>query len=193
MLKRFELLKESEYCLVYLTDCKDGDISNLRTKLNKQQIYSFLVQILYALQIMYENDFYHLDLHAKNVLYIKTKKNEYINIFNNKIKTFGYIFSLTDFNYVISMNFPFINDEKKLLLYADLKTTINLRIFFDFIFDNNEDILNISYKIRNNKEITIKDKEKFNNFLLNYDDTVYFLLHSNDNKSLINYFIQKIL
>lgn len=58
--------------------------------------------------------FYHRDIHIKNICFIKIDK-KYINLkdVNYKINTFVYIFSIIDYESVISYKFKLNDLEKK--------------------------------------------------------------------------------
>jgi len=98
-LKNYEEMKTFNYCFDIITELKDGNFFMIRDKLNKKQLYSAIIQIIYALYLMHSNDFYHDDIHEANICFIKT------NIKNLNIPTYGYIFTIIDYEGVHSYKF----------------------------------------------------------------------------------------
>jgi hypothetical protein len=96
-------------------------------------IYSFIIQIVYALNLMHTNGFFHRDIHGKNICYKKTSIKT-INIFNMKIPTFGYLFSIIDYKSVISNKFNLSEDEVKLITYRDLAREDLIKFICEGIF-----------------------------------------------------------
>jgi tRNA A-37 threonylcarbamoyl transferase component Bud32 len=82
---------DSGYCVELLYDLKDGNLEEIINKLNKKQIYSMMIQLIYALHLMHKHNYYHNDIHTRNITYIKTTK-KYLSINNKKIPTYGYIY-----------------------------------------------------------------------------------------------------
>ena len=80
---------KSDKCIELLYDLKDGTLSEILDKLDQKEIYSLVVQLLYAIYQMNKRGFYHLDIHSRNVAYTKTNKTT-IKIFGQKIPTHGY-------------------------------------------------------------------------------------------------------
>lgn len=115
----------SSYCIRKIFNLVDGVLTNLIIKLNKNQIYSMIIQLSYSIKLLHKSNYIHGDLHSGNVGWIKTNK-KYINCcFDNgkknesesesesksksksrnnelKIKTFGYIYKLIDFGFVLN-------------------------------------------------------------------------------------------
>jgi serine/threonine protein kinase len=121
--QKHEELNSSKYCLTYLYDLKDGDFESIFTNLNRNEYLSMIIQILYALYLMHSNYFFHNDINSKNICYKKTDLT-HIKIFNYKVPTYGYIFSLIDFTTVSSTKF---NQDAK----AKFKIMSNNLVFND--------------------------------------------------------------
>ena len=194
---------KSKYTLTYLYDIKDGDLDSIFKILNRNQFISMLIQILYALYLMHINDFFHNDISLKNICYKKTEL-PYIKIFNFKIPTYGYIYSLIDFTSVTSINFKY-DDSKLLSMYLtnnSLNDNISLIVFL-LNNDNFVDFLNKSIKNRINdfkkynnillnKKIYDEDIEYFNKKIINFEEIKYYIRNIYNEKKLISYFYNKL-
>ena len=93
-------LDKSKYCIEFLLDLKDGNITELN--LNNQQKISLLIQVIYALYLMRKSGWQHKDIHPANICYKKVSSSTTIPIYLDKkyhIDTHGYIFSLIDYGF----------------------------------------------------------------------------------------------
>jgi hypothetical protein len=115
-------LAKSNLCVAKIFSLVDGTLDNIFSSLNTNQLYSLYIQITYILFLLHKHKFSHNDIHPKNIGFIKTNK-DFINIFNLKIPTFGYIFKLIDFGEIshINNNYP----ELFSLLYLMFDLNIN--------------------------------------------------------------------
>jgi hypothetical protein len=114
MQAQFKKLAESPYCIIKVFDLKGGSIGSLfdSGKLSQNQIYSMIIQITYAISIMMKYRYIHGDLHDGNITYTKTDKKT-ITINNQKVPTFGYIYSIIDYGEVLSDKFKLSKLEKQ--------------------------------------------------------------------------------
>jgi hypothetical protein len=79
-------------------DLVDGTLYDVFYDLNKNQIYSCIIQIANYVNIMEKNFFVHNDLHnLKNIGYRKTNEDK-INIGDSEIPTFGYKWTIIDYD-----------------------------------------------------------------------------------------------
>jgi len=206
ILDKFKEQDKMRYSVDTLTDLKDGDLDEIINTLNKKQIYSLFIQIFYALNILHSNNILHNDPNIKNICYIKTNiKN--IKIFNLLVPTYGYIYSLIDYesSIFISMNsnikiwdFLLKNNNQS----DFLRLLINILTFDKEtkLEDNNYDYEHIMFLLSMIKNNPNDDKPIKNNkyfYLLNqgrltYTDIKYFIKYSNNYVKLIKYFYNLI-
>jgi serine/threonine protein kinase len=200
-LKKYNEISNSNYSIDIITDLKDGTVKDILHNLTNQQIYSLIIQIVYALNIMHTNNYFHRDLHSGNICYKKTSLKT-IKIFNLDIPTFGYLFSIIDYGTVISDKFKLNNKELLNLTFRNLKYEDMVRFLISTIFYNKNDTIdNFNttfvkklYKLLNNKKfINNSDIEIFNNKKLNYKNTKYYCIHINKPKKIIKYFYKLIM
>ena len=196
---------KSKYTLTYFYDLKDGDLDSIFKTLNRNQFISMLIQILYALYLMHIHDFFHTDIHTKNICYKKTDLT-HIKIFNYKIPTYGYIYSLVDFTGVTSINFNYNDDLQLVSMYSQNNSfNDNLRLlvmvlidednFINFMHTNIKSRLNNLKKYYNillNKKIYDEDIEYFNKKIINFEEIKYYIENINNEKKLIAYFYDKL-
>lgn len=88
--------KKSSVCVYLLYSLKDGTMERLIDYLNKEQLNSFIIQMVYIFYILEKNRFYHQDIHLGNIAFTKTNKKT-IKIFGFDVPTHGYIYSLIDY------------------------------------------------------------------------------------------------
>ena len=195
-------LQSSKYCLTKLYDLKDGDLDSIFRSLQKKHFFSMIIQILYALYIMHVNYFYHNDISKKNICYKKTNL-EYIKIFNYKVPTYGYIFSLIDFEMVSSSKF--ITDFWKLYVHNFKNSSFfdNIRLLY-CIIDNIEFVSGLNdkdkiFKIQNklqdiviNKKLSLEDLKILENPVLDIEEIKYYIKNINNEKKLIKYLYNKL-
>ena len=201
-------INNSNYCFDTITDLKDGNLSDIYNIITKHQVYSLIIQIIYALNLMHKNDYTHGDLHSQNICYKKTKIKT-IKILGLSIPTYGYIFSLIDYGCVSSLKFYKNNmypDSMYDIVINKNAYTDNLNFLILSIFNIyfkredyrsfNDKILYLLYKIINNpNDKSILHDQNFYLFessLLNYEETKNYILLINDEIKLIKYFYNLI-
>ncbi len=178
-IKMYKELYDSKWCLDIMYEYKNKTSNNLLQKnyLPLQEKYSFIIQVLYALDIMKKNGYTHNDLHPYNITYIRTKSP--IRIGKKKINsTFQY--SLIDYGLVVHDNHPKnisnnINSEQ-LVLFVWYLCRVN--IITDIYRKNKWKLPNtvsdpygidiIFMKMFDNKDIWNKVKEKILHLYPNY-------------------------
>ena len=193
-----------KYSFDTITDLKDGNLNDIYNIITKYEVYSLIIQIIYALHLMHTNDFVHRDLTSKNICYKKTKTKN-IKILGLSIPTYGYIFSLIDYGGVGSLKFEPCehNDVSYFVLNSNVYTD-NLNFLMKGIFNilykkgcgPNDKILYLINKIINNPhDKSILSDPNFNLFessLLNYEETKNYISLMNDEIKLIKYFYNLI-
>jgi len=180
-----------KYCLDYIYDLKDGCLLTKIYKLDKKQIYSLIIQIVYALYLMHSNNFYHRDIHIKNICFVKTSQ-KYINIFDYKINTFGYIFSIIDYRRILNDDFKLNDSEKKEIIETDLKYQDNLNFLTKCIYNHNTIMINLISKIINKIKLSKNEKNSFDKKILNYRDVKYYIKNIKNSLKIIIYFNNKL-
>jgi serine/threonine protein kinase len=95
--------KSSKIYLYRIYDLVDFVLRDIIELLNKNELYSMLIQITNIINILHKNNYIHGDINIDNIGVLKTK-NKYIKINNVNIPTFGYIYKLLDFDFVMHKN-----------------------------------------------------------------------------------------
>ena len=190
-----------KYSFDTITDLKDGNLNDIYNIITKHEVYSLIIQIIYALHLIHINDFMHNDLTSTNICYKKTK-TKYIKILGLSIPTYGYIFSLIDYDTVSSLKFKnrsidkYMNDNPYVENLHFLLISIFNMLYNMKGWENNDKLFNLIYKIRNNPhDKSILNDPNFNLFeslLLNYEETKNYILLMNDKIKLIKYFYKLI-
>lgn len=103
--------KSSNIYLYRIYDLVDFVLRDIIELLNKNELYSMLIQITNIINILHKNNYIHGDINIDNIGVLKTK-NKYIKINNVNIPTFGYIYKLLDFDFVMHKN-DIINEYEK--------------------------------------------------------------------------------
>ena len=143
-------LDKSKSCLYLCLELKDGNISSIN--LDERERKSLLIQILYAIYLMRKKGWMHQDIHPANICYKEVDKNSYVKITVNKktykIPTYGYIFSLIDYGFVINNS---MSTDKKAYKY-------NFKYNTDLLWFIEDYCLNGYYNAReiNKNKINIK-------------------------------------
>jgi hypothetical protein len=176
-----------------IIDLKDGNLLEILYKLNQNEVYSMIIQILYAAYLMTKNKFYHLDIYLENIMY-KYTKTKYIKIFNYDIPTFGYIWSIIDYGTVLNVNYKLSSDEYNKLLFFNLKSLHNITFLTRALLHTSksyEFLVKILLGINIKKYLNYH--EIFHERRLSYDDIKYFILNADNTRKLIKYFYKKII
>jgi serine/threonine protein kinase len=192
-LKHYNALINSKYCFDIITDIKDGIINDILYRLNNEQVYSCIIQIVFAFHLMHSNGFYHRDCNANNFMYKKTSLKT-IKILGMNIPTFGYLFSLIDYMDVISTKFKLSDSEMSDITIRNYKYEDMVRFLYSCIFHDDYIYKNIINKLLNDKKLEYKypEIEAFKYKRLTYEDTKYYCLNINDPKKIIKYFYKLI-
>ena len=167
--KSYEKLFKSNHCSIKLFSLIDLTLNDLLNKWDKfyyNIYYDLLIQIINIIYIIDKNNFFHNDLHRKNIG-LKSSKNKYIEINNHKINTHLYLVQFIDCElnlyYKYDMKNSEINDYNN---NNDIYTIINL-----CLFDFND--LKQYYK-------NIKINEYDNNFNIEKDDEKLLAIYLNN-------------
>jgi serine/threonine protein kinase len=78
-------------------DLIDGNLYELDGKLSYKQIYSMIIQLTYAIQLLHSANYVHGDIHNRNIGWVKTSMRTKIKLNKLNIPTHGYIFKLIDY------------------------------------------------------------------------------------------------
>jgi serine/threonine protein kinase len=143
-------LERSKFCIRRIITLIDGSLGSIINTLSVNQIYSALLQIYCITNLMHKNKYVQVDAHINNVGYIKTDK-KYIKIDNYNIPTFGYIYKLYDFGFVLH---------------------ITDTVYGNFLYNKNNELLNIiTYFYENNEQyIYMFNRNKFLNIIKKSDE-----------------------
>jgi hypothetical protein len=143
-------LERSKFCIRRIITLIDGSLGSIINTLSVNQIYSALLQIYCITNFMHNNKYVQVDAHINNVGYIKTDK-KYIKIDKYKIPTFGYIYQLYDFGFVLH---------------------ITDTVYGKFLYNKNNELLNIiTYFYANNEQyIYMFNRNKFLNIIKKTDE-----------------------
>jgi serine/threonine protein kinase len=117
--KRVHSLDKSKYCVDYLTDYH-GDITLdnffFSKKRNIKEIYSIYLQIYKIMDILYNNNYTHNDIHGGNIM-VKNTKTKNFSINGKNIPYYGNQLVLIDYGEVMNKNINLKNN----ILYNNFK------------------------------------------------------------------------
>jgi hypothetical protein len=129
-----KILKASSWCLDIITDLKDGDSAdlikqNILSDSARGLVYSFIIQVLYIFLLLHTNNYRHYDNNAGNICFVRTnKKYIRLNKLDMRVKSFGYQFSLIDYESSLHKTYDLSNRDKQ--IYSDnLLYNMDLNIF----------------------------------------------------------------
>lgn len=131
--ENFIKLKNSNWCIRKVFELIDGSLDSVLGDLNIKQIYSMIVQLCWIIKLLESNGYIHGDIHSGNIGFIQTK-SKYINIWNQKIPTYGYIFKLIDYGLVAHKSDKLNIWEKENIKY--LFTNGEVTSIIHLLFDN---------------------------------------------------------
>ncbi len=97
-------LSKSKYCVRRIYTLVDSSLDKILQKLSIKQCYSLIIQLIYVLELLHDNNYIHGDIHTGNIGYIKTNK-KYIKIYGYSIPTFGYIFKPIDYGLILNKKY----------------------------------------------------------------------------------------
>lgn len=186
----FTKLHSTKICVKKIYSLVDTTLSNINLKkLNLNQKYSIIIQILYIVYLFHQGKYNHGDLHAGNIGVLYVNKQKTINIFGKKIPTYGIQLQVIDYDGILqydtmssTKNYQqWDNTEKEHFIEHDILDKIlicnimtNASKYWQFIKDNNiklkgieEDkkkIFNQKNEIKIINEMTNNDIIKFNLF-----------------------------
>lgn len=105
MKEYIDKLNKSKYCKVFVFNRTDGILKNImgyiKLEIDPKIMYSMVIQIIATIAFIDKQEYYYHDLHPGNIGYTKTKKQHLKLTIKNKIykiPTFGYLFTLLDFD-----------------------------------------------------------------------------------------------
>lgn len=146
------MIRDYEYCSDFILELKDGTLDILldTVSLSKKEFLSISIQILYAIYLMHNAGYHHLDLKPENIAYKRISKKSYIKIMNHEIPSYGYQISLIDYGSVLHSDFD-LNDFEKNKLSDAKKYNVDLNIIIGYLFLN-ERFIYKQKKINNFKQ-----------------------------------------
>ena len=97
LINEYKSIMNQHICLYKIYTKMDVILNNVLNDLTHKQIYSMLLQVSYAMNLLHKNNYIHGDLHSGNVGAIKTLKRATINLGSVTIPTYGYHWKLIDF------------------------------------------------------------------------------------------------
>jgi hypothetical protein len=108
-LKNYSLFKlDKEVYIKKIYSLVDGEIMDIFDNLNQETKVSLVIQLLYSFYIMIKIGYFQIDINNyTNICYKKTsKKYVYLNIKGKrfKIKTYGYLIQIIDYNNILDLN-----------------------------------------------------------------------------------------
>ena len=109
---KFKQLSSSQYCARMVYDLVDGNLYEIEGKLSIKQIYSMIIQLTYAIQLLHSSNYIHGDIHNRNIGWIRSDKNTKIKLGKLNIQTYGYIFKLIDYGMVMNKSNKMTKKEK---------------------------------------------------------------------------------
>ena len=97
LVNEYKTIINEHICLYKIYTKMDVILNNVLNTLTQNQIYSMLLQVSYAMNLLHKNNYIHGDLHSGNVGAIKTLKRATIKLGSVTIPTYGYHWKLIDF------------------------------------------------------------------------------------------------
>ena len=179
----YRKLFDSPYCSVKIYSLIDLTLKNVYKQINEKQYYDIFIQCLYIMYLCNKSGYLHRDWKMDNIGIIKTDE-EYINIFNNKIKTHGYKVVLLDYGAVIHKKYVLSSYEKN--LFANKMTDLF------FMFDRYKYNMIFNFKEFENKY----NVDTFNNITINEEtkkEIQKYLPKFNKNNDILSQYIYKII
>ena len=101
-------MNKNNFCNRKIYELVDTTLDKILNKLESKEIYSILIQIIYAVYIMNSNGYTHCDFHLANVGIINTK-TKFIKILDKKIPTFGYLVKIIDYGSILHKKYKLKN------------------------------------------------------------------------------------
>jgi len=137
-------LSKSKTCIRKIYELVDGNVQSLLKNLDKNQIYSFIIQVSIIVDILQKSKYIHGDFHSGNIGYIKTDI-KYITYKNLRIPTFGYIYKAIDYGSIMHPKYKLSKDDKKWykdlykreLISPLLTSLIDSTEYLDYVENNN--------------------------------------------------------
>ena len=120
LINEYKSIINQHICLYKVYTKMDVILNNVLNKLTHKQLYSMLLQVSYAMNLLHKNNYIHGDLHSGNVGAIKTLKRATITLGLTTIPTYGYNWKLIDFGLTLHKNdIKTSNDRERFSLEMD--------------------------------------------------------------------------
>ena len=181
--KYYKKLFNSPYCSIKIYSLIDLTLKDIIEKISDEEYYDIFIQCLYVMYLCNKSGYLHCDWKMDNIGLVKTT-DEYINIFDKKIKTHGYLVVLLDYG-IIHKKYILSSYEKKLFQnkFTDLF----------FMFDRYKYNMIFNYKEFENK---YNIDTFFNTITINDEimkEIQKFLPKFNKNNDILSKYIYKII
>jgi serine/threonine protein kinase len=112
-------LSKSSFCSRKIYSIVTTSLDRVIDQIDVRQIYSIIIQLVYAIYLMHSNGYVHNDLHMGNIGLIRQKKNHRINIMGYNLPTYGYQVQIIDYGLVLNKRYRLksgsFGNEKKIL------------------------------------------------------------------------------
>jgi len=181
--KRIYNISKSNYCIRKVYSLIEGNFKDIIDLLTKKQLYSFILQYSHIILLLHNNGYAHCDIHYYNIGYVKTNK-KFVKILDNKIPTYGYIFNLIDYGFIMNKNNN-LNNENRKIYELQYINEYNLHFILEILYDDT-DFYN--YLIKN--KITFNYNELYNIFL---ESNEYKIVNYLSENNLNCFYIYQIL
>jgi len=181
--KFYQKLFDSPYCSIKIYSLIDLTLKDIIGKISNKEYYDIFIQCLYIMYLCNKSGYLHGDWKMDNIGIVKTT-DEYINIFDKKIKTHGYLVVLLDYGGVIHKKYILSSFEKK--IFQNKKTDLF------FMFDRYRYNMIFNFKEFENKYNT----DTFNTITINGEimkEIQKFLPKFNKNNDILSQYIYKII
>lgn len=151
--KLLDKLDKSQYCCDILIDYINGITLYdylVKNKVSKKQLYSFMVQIIKIVEILYKGGYSHNDMHPGNLMVVKTNDKSF-KYKNKEIKFYGNQIVCIDYGEVLHTKYK-LNDDDYSKFKKDRKQFKFTELFYSLLslFNNMQKLMNDCEK-RNKK------------------------------------------
>lgn len=152
--KLIDKIQKPHICIEKIYGLVDGSLHQILKNLNKNQIFSAIIQLANCIHILEKNNYVHLDIrNNKNIAYSHTN-DAFIKIKNKDIPTFGYQWKIIDYDKIRQINENYKSED---FMYEFLYIFI-----FAFLFGNIS-IKSTEFYDKNKLSIRMMGTQKFKN------------------------------
>ena len=110
----YNQLKKSKYAVRIVYSYINDTLDKVIHSLSKEQLYSMIVQITFAIKVMHENGYTHNDLKLHNIG-AKHTSDKYVDLDDNlRVKTHGYIYKIIDYGGILHRKYDLSETSSKI-------------------------------------------------------------------------------